>query len=138
MRAKKRGNTNSFLFSQGRFLQGSVSLLMSNHVCLALLMTEQTPCLHGGGSVLQGAELPRPSPAKPSHAPQLQTPTGIPGGPGGCPPVQRFAELGPGRWAPCRPGYPVTWVRAAKIHPLCSAGQIPSATRAPGLRLPEF
>lgn len=128
----KRGDTNSYLFSQGRFLQGSASLLMSNRVCLAVSMTEQTPCLHGGGSALQGAELPRPSPAKPSHSPQFHPPTGISGGPGGCPPVQRFAELGPGL------GYPNTRVRAAKIHPLRSAGQILPAPRAPGLHLPEF
>lgn len=50
VKAMKWGNTSSYLFSQGRFLQWNVSILMSNSVCLILSITKETPCLHQGVS----------------------------------------------------------------------------------------
>lgn len=50
MEGMKWGNTNSYLFSQGRLLQWNVSILMSNGVYLILSITKKTSCLPQGVS----------------------------------------------------------------------------------------
>lgn len=50
MKVIKWGNTNSYLFSQGRLLQWNVSILVSNSVYLILSVTKETSCLHQGVS----------------------------------------------------------------------------------------